>query len=100
MAKKVNFVPQGDRVLVEAAEAESKTSGGIIIPDTVKEKIRLIIPSLSGDEPTLLGDDEIVNGLSDINLDDPNMNGTEDIPYEDLTNTKPTNGLGDVSLLM
>lgn len=38
MAKKVNFVPQGDRVLVEAAEAEHKTAGGIIIPDSAKEK--------------------------------------------------------------
>jgi len=38
MAKKVNFVPQGDRVLVEVAEAEEKTAGGIIIPDSAKEK--------------------------------------------------------------
>ena len=35
---KVNFTPQGDRVLVEPASAEEKTSGGIIIPDTAKEK--------------------------------------------------------------
>ena len=27
-----------DRVLVEPAEAEQKTAGGIIIPDTAKEK--------------------------------------------------------------
>ncbi|MDR1792117.1 MAG: co-chaperone GroES [Bacteroidales bacterium] len=30
--------PLADRVLVEAAEAEQKTAGGIIIPDTAKEK--------------------------------------------------------------
>ena len=30
--------PLADRVLVEAAPAEQKTSGGIIIPDTAKEK--------------------------------------------------------------
>jgi len=35
---KVNFTPQGDRVLVEPAAAEEKTAGGIIIPDTAKEK--------------------------------------------------------------
>lgn len=35
---KVNIKPLGDRVLVEPAEAEQKTAGGIIIPDTAKEK--------------------------------------------------------------
>ena len=35
---KVNVKPLGDRVLVEAAPAEQKTAGGIIIPDTAKEK--------------------------------------------------------------
>ncbi len=35
---KVNLKPLQDRVLVEAAPAESKTAGGIIIPDTAKEK--------------------------------------------------------------
>ena len=30
--------PINDRVVVKAAAAEEKTSGGIIIPDTVKEK--------------------------------------------------------------
>ncbi len=35
---KVNVKPLADRVLVEAAEAETKTAGGIIIPDTAKEK--------------------------------------------------------------
>lgn len=35
---KVNFTPQGDRVLIEPASAENTTAGGIIIPDTAKEK--------------------------------------------------------------
>jgi chaperonin GroES len=35
---KVNIKPLADRVVVEAAAAEEKTAGGIIIPDTAKEK--------------------------------------------------------------
>ncbi len=34
----MNFRPLHDRVLVKRVEAEEKTVGGIIIPDTVKEK--------------------------------------------------------------
>ena len=30
--------PLGDRVLVEPLEAEEKSAGGIVIPDTAKEK--------------------------------------------------------------
>jgi chaperonin GroES len=36
MSKK--FRPLADRVLVKRVEEESKTKGGIIIPDTAKEK--------------------------------------------------------------
>ena len=36
--EKQKIQPLGDRVLVEPLEAEDKTSGGIIIPDTAKEK--------------------------------------------------------------
>jgi chaperonin GroES len=32
------FRPLHDRVVVERVDAEAKTSGGIIIPDTAKEK--------------------------------------------------------------
>lgn len=35
---KVNVKPLADRVLVEPLASEEKTSGGIIIPDTAKEK--------------------------------------------------------------
>ena len=34
----MKFRPLGDRVLVKRVEEEQKTKGGIIIPDTVKEK--------------------------------------------------------------
>ena len=34
----VNIKPLADRVLVEPALAEETTAGGIIIPDTAKEK--------------------------------------------------------------
>ncbi len=36
--KKLSIKPLADRVLVEPAAAETKTSSGIIIPDTAKEK--------------------------------------------------------------
>ena len=38
MAKKFNVTPLHDRVIVKPAAAEEKTAGGIIIPDTAKEK--------------------------------------------------------------
>ena len=33
-ASKINITPLHDRVIVRAAAAETKTAGGIIIPDT------------------------------------------------------------------
>jgi chaperonin GroES len=35
---KTNFRPLHDRVVVQRIDAEEKTKGGIIIPDTAKEK--------------------------------------------------------------
>jgi len=35
---KINIKPLADRVLVQPSEAETRTSSGIIIPDTAKEK--------------------------------------------------------------
>lgn len=50
-----NFKPLADRVLVEPAAAETKTTGGIIIPDTAKEKPQRGIVKAAGpgkkDEP-------------------------------------------------
>jgi chaperonin GroES len=36
--QKVSVTPLHDRVIVKPAAAEEKTAGGIIIPDTAKEK--------------------------------------------------------------
>ncbi|MFO1042104.1 MAG: co-chaperone GroES [Planctomycetaceae bacterium] len=44
MAKKasasndIKLVPLGDRVVVKRAEAETKTAGGIVLPDSAKDK--------------------------------------------------------------
>lgn len=38
MSSTVNFVPLKDRVLLKRVDQEEKTHGGIIIPDTAKEK--------------------------------------------------------------
>lgn len=34
----INLKPLGDKLIVKRLEAENKTKGGIIIPDTAKEK--------------------------------------------------------------
>src|SRR5574343_153339 len=51
----MNIKPLADRVLVEPAAAEIKTAGGIIIPDTAKEKpqrgIIVAVGSGKKDEP-------------------------------------------------
>ena len=33
-----NVTPLGDKILVKRLEAEEKTAGGIVLPDTAKEK--------------------------------------------------------------
>ena len=38
MTDVVNFTPLKDRVLLKRIDSENKTPGGIIIPDTAKEK--------------------------------------------------------------
>jgi chaperonin GroES len=38
MTKTINFVPLKDRVLVKRIDQEERSPGGIIIPDTAKEK--------------------------------------------------------------
>ena len=35
---KLNIKPLGDKVIVKRVEAETKTSGGIVLPDSAKEK--------------------------------------------------------------
>lgn len=38
MAKAVNVRPLNDRILVKRTEQDDKTAGGLIIPDSAKEK--------------------------------------------------------------
>ena len=38
--KTPTIVPLGDRVLIQRVEAETTTKGGIVLPDTAKEKPR------------------------------------------------------------
>jgi chaperonin GroES len=35
---KLNIKPLGDKVIVQRLQAEEKTAGGIVLPDTAKEK--------------------------------------------------------------
>lgn len=37
-ATKMNLKPLADRVIVKKLEADEKTAGGIVLPDTAKEK--------------------------------------------------------------
>lgn len=37
--KKIKLQPLHDRVVLERDEAEEKTAGGIVLPDTAKEKV-------------------------------------------------------------
>ncbi|HID74388.1 MAG TPA: co-chaperone GroES [Planctomycetaceae bacterium] len=38
MTKNINLRPLDDRIVVEPVEAEEVTAGGIVLPDTAKEK--------------------------------------------------------------
>lgn len=38
MSKSINLKPLDDRVVVEPMDAEEVTAGGIVLPDTAKEK--------------------------------------------------------------
>jgi chaperonin GroES len=83
MANKVNVTPLHDRVIVKPAKAEEKTAGGIIIPDTAKEKPQrgtviaagpvtvkigdtVLYGKYSGTEITIEGDDLLIMRESDI----------------------------------
>jgi chaperonin GroES len=60
----VNVKPLADRVLVEPAAAEEKTAGGIIIPDTAKEKPQkgkiVAVGNGKPDEPLTVKEGDIV----------------------------------------
>lgn len=73
----LNIKPLADRVIVEPAAAEEKTAGGIIIPDTAKEKPQRGIVKAVGngkpDEPmTVKEGDTVLYGKysgSEINIE-------------------------------
>lgn len=46
---KLKIRPLGEKVLVKRLEAESKTAGGIVLPDTAKEKPKRGIVQAVGD---------------------------------------------------
>ena len=46
---KLKVRPLGDKVLVKRGEAESKTAGGIVLPDTAKEKPKRGVVQAVGD---------------------------------------------------
>lgn len=64
MATKLNVTPLHDRVIVKPAKAEEKTAGGIIIPDTAKEKPQRGIVVAAGpgkkDEPITVKEGDTV----------------------------------------
>lgn len=75
--KKLNVKPLADRVLIEPAQAEEKTVGGIIIPDTAKEKPQkgtvVAVGNGKKDEPmTVKAGDTVLYGKyagTEINID-------------------------------
>ena len=52
-SKKVAIRPLGDRLLVQRVEAEGKTAGGILLPESAKEKPKEGIVIALGDGRTL-----------------------------------------------
>ncbi len=63
----IKIKPLADRVLIEPANAEEKTSGGIIIPDTAKEKpqkglIVAVGPGTKDEKPTVKVGDTVLYG--------------------------------------
>jgi len=90
----VKLKPLGDKVIVKRVEAETKTKGGIVLPDTAKEKPKrgkilavgegrrtdkgelvkpsvkvgdeVIFSSFAGSEITVDGDELLIMGQDDI----------------------------------
>jgi chaperonin GroES len=62
---KISIKPLADRVIIEPAVAEEKTAGGIIIPDTAKEKpqrgtVVAIGPGKKDEPLTVKVDDQVL----------------------------------------
>ena len=63
----VNVKPLGDRVLIEPVPVEEKTAGGIIIPDSAKEKplkgkVLAVGPGKKDEPVTVKAGDEVLYG--------------------------------------
>ena len=76
---KLNIKPLADRVIIAPAAAEEKTAGGIIIPDTAKEKpqkgtVVAVGPGTKDNPITVKAGDAVLYGK---------YSGTE-ISYEDI----------------
>ena len=77
MTKKLSIQPLADRVLIEPAKADEKTVGGIIIPDTAKEKpqkgtIVAVGPGTKDEPITVKCGDKVLYGKysgTELNLD-------------------------------
>ncbi len=73
----INIKPLSDRVIVEPAPAEEKTPGGIIIPDTAKEKpqkgtVVAVGPGKKDEPMTVKVGDKVLYGKyagTEINID-------------------------------
>ncbi len=76
----VNVKPLADRVLIEPAAAETKTSSGLFIPDTAKEKpqrgVVVAVGNGKKDEPMTVkvGDNVLYGKYSGTEL---NVDGTD-----------------------
>ena len=86
MAKTINLRPLDDRVVVQPSEAEATTAGGIVLPDSAKEKPqrgkvvavgpgRLLDSGSRGDLSVAVGDTVIYGkyGGSEIEVDGQEM---------------------------
>jgi chaperonin GroES len=81
MSQQTRITPLHDRVIVRPAKAEEKTAGGIIIPDTAKEKPQRGVVIATGpgkkDEPiTVKKGDTILYGKysgTELTLDGENV---------------------------
>jgi chaperonin GroES len=85
MAKDMKLRPLDDRVVVEPVEAEERTAGGIVLPDTAKEKPqrgtvvavgpgKLLDTGKRGDLSVSVGDVVIYGKYSGTDID---VNGNE-----------------------
>ena len=67
----LNIKPLGDRILVEPAEEKEVKKGGIIIPDTPKEKpqegiVRVLVSKYGGTEIKIDGKEYKIFGSDDL----------------------------------